>query len=103
MRSKPGSISPRQARGKLSTLEQAAATSLQEHSCQIKQLVPVAYDDLLAAYRVNMSRELFSGTVNPASLQRHLLVALAAQLNKAVKARTEFFQIDPDDRRTANI
>ena len=83
----------REARSQLAVVCKDYATTLQEHSKTIEQLINIAYDDLPHATRVELAVDLFSTTLGNAYLQRHLLAVPTPTLEAAVRAGNEFLQV----------
>ena len=102
LRSKFG-LSVREARGRLTTLQRHPTTSLQDHATQVERLMDVAYAELPRDYRRGMTVDTFTTTLGDANLRRHLLVMPNLTLEEAVRAGTDFLQIQPTKPPGAHI
>jgi len=83
----------REAQSQLAIIRRAPSTTLQAHARTIEQLALIAYGDLPADTRVEMTVDLFSSTLGNAYLQRHLLAVPTPTLEAAVRAGNEFLQV----------
>ena len=88
-------MSAREARTKLANLRRKPQTSLHSHAIEVERLVQLAYADVPAQHRHELAIETFCSTLGHTQLQRHLLAIQTPDLQAAVRAGSEFLQIQP--------
>ena len=87
---------PREARSPLNSLRKDYRTTLAEHASEVERLVQSAYPDLPDGTKREMTLEQFVSTLDNTYLQRHLLVVDPRNITVAVRAGSDWLQIQPN-------
>ena len=74
----------------LAALRKDTRTTLQEHATEVERLVGVAYQEMDADQRREMTVEMFASTLSKPPLQWHLSAVATPTLEVAVRAGSEY-------------
>ena len=89
-------LTAREARGRLAGLKRDTRCPLHDHAVEVERLVRVAYAELPDHLRVEMTREIFCGSLGSVALQQHLLAPRPQTMEEAGNYGNEFLQVKGD-------
>jgi len=96
-------LTARDARVQLQGLRRNPKTNLREHATVVERLAQVAYGDLPADSRQNLTLDAFLQSINNLGLEQHLLVAKVETMERALRLGNAYFQADSACRPGATI